>query len=168
MRYFSSELARMPIFKYLFIESKLNEQSCLGGTVQQKLFTLRIIIPPKWDLKCVKVRSHLSGMNPFSYWQIVFLKWDAPFCQDLIQVRHLIWVGWFFSDKQLLNHQFILVYFFHEILFYFFYIFQFKFLTVYFYHAYHQLQKNLKKIFFSFNVIENIRMLFYRFVAHIC
>ena len=28
-------------------ESKLNEQSCLGGTARQKLLTWRKVIPPK-------------------------------------------------------------------------------------------------------------------------
>ena len=55
-------------------ESKLNEQSCLGGTARQKPFTWRKIIPPKLDLTCVEVGSHLGGMNLFSYKRSVFTK----------------------------------------------------------------------------------------------
>ena len=79
------------------------KQSCLGETACQKLFTWRKIIPPKWDLTCVGVRSQVGGMNPFSYKRFAFRKWNTPFCRDLTQVRHFTRVGWFFSDKQLLN-----------------------------------------------------------------
>ena len=54
-------------------ESQLNEQSCLGGTAQQKLIIWRKIIPTKWDLTCVGTRSHVGGMNPFSYKRFVFI-----------------------------------------------------------------------------------------------
>ena len=46
---------------------KLNEQSCLGGTTWQKLFTWRKIVLPKWDLTNVDVISQVGGINPFSY-----------------------------------------------------------------------------------------------------
>ena len=61
------------------------------------------IILPKWDLTCVDVRSQLDEMNPFSYKQFAFTKWNTPFCRDLTQVKRLIWVGWFFSYKQFLS-----------------------------------------------------------------
>ena len=82
---------------------KLNEQSCLGRTAWKKLFIWRIIIPPKWDLTCVDVRSQLGEMNPFSYKRFALAKWNTPFCRDLTQVRRISWVGWFFSYKQLLS-----------------------------------------------------------------
>ena len=83
--------------------SELIEQSCLGGTASQKLFTWRKIIPPTWELIYVEVRSQLSGMNQFSYKRFVFTKRNIPFCRELTQMRRLIWVGWFFSYKQLLS-----------------------------------------------------------------
>ena len=55
------------------------------------------IIPPKWDLLCVQVISHLGGVNPFSYKRFIFTKWNIPFCRDLTQVRR------FNSYKQLLS-----------------------------------------------------------------
>ena len=83
--------------------SELIEQSCLGETALQKLFTWRKIIPPTWDLIYVEVRFQLGGMNQFSYKRFVFTKWNIPFWRELTQVRRLIWVGWFFSYKQLLS-----------------------------------------------------------------
>ena len=59
----------------------LNEQ-CLDGTAWKKLFKWKII-PPKWGLTSVDVRSQLGGMNPFSYKRFTFAKWNTPFCQDL-------------------------------------------------------------------------------------
>ena len=53
----------------------------------------------KWDL--------LGGMNLFSYKQFIFTNWNARFCRDLIQVRHLTWLGWFFSYKHLLGWVFL-------------------------------------------------------------
>ena len=79
------------LFNYLFVLAR------------QKLFTWRKIIPPKRDLIYVGVRSHLGGMNQFSYKRFVFTKRNIPFCRELTQVRRLIWVGWFFSYKQLLS-----------------------------------------------------------------
>ena len=67
------------------------------------MFTWRKIIPPKRNLTCGEVRSHLGRKNPFSYKQFVFTKWNTPFCRDLARVRRLTWVGWFFSYKQLLG-----------------------------------------------------------------
>ena len=68
----------------------------------KKLFPWRKIIPPRLDLICIEVWSHLSGTNPFSYKGFVFTKWNTPFCRDLTQVRRLTWVVWFFSYQQLL------------------------------------------------------------------
>ena len=50
-----------------------------------------------------EVRSQLRGMNQFSYKRFVFTKRNIPFCRELTQVRRLIWLGWFFSYKQLLS-----------------------------------------------------------------
>ena len=74
-----------------------NTKSKLNVTAPQKLFTWRKIIPRKWDLTCVEVRSHLGGMNPFSYKRFVLTKWNTSFCQDLTRVRRLTWVEWLFS-----------------------------------------------------------------------
>ena len=91
---------------YLIIiktESKLNAQSCLGGTARQKLLIWRKIIPPKLDLIYLEVRSHLGGMNQFSYKRFVFTRRIIPLCRDLTKVRRLTWVGWFFLYKLLVK-----------------------------------------------------------------
>ena len=84
-------------------EPKLNAQSCLGRTAQQKLLTWRKIIARKWVLIYVEVRSHLGGMNQFSYKRFVFTRRIIPLCRDLTKVRRLTWVGWFFLYKPLLK-----------------------------------------------------------------
>ena len=68
-----------------------------------KTITWRKIISRKWDLSCVEVRSHLGEINPYSYKQFGFTKWNTPFYRYLTQMRQLTWVGWFFSYKQLLK-----------------------------------------------------------------
>ena len=87
-----------------YFSSKLNKQSCLGGTAWQKLFTWRKMILSKWDLTFVGVKSQPGGMNPFSYKRFAFPKWNTPFCRDVTQVKYLTWMGWFFSYKRLLIH----------------------------------------------------------------
>ena len=82
---------------------KLNALSCLGGTARQKLLTWRKIIPPKWDLIYVEVRSHLGRMNQFSYKRFVFTRRIIPLCRDLAKVRRRTWVVWFFLYKPLLK-----------------------------------------------------------------
>ena len=59
---------------FTFSESKLKKQSCLCGTAPKKMFTWRKIIPAKWHLNGVEVRSHLGRMNPVSYKRFGFTK----------------------------------------------------------------------------------------------
>ena len=70
----------------------------------EKTVYMEKIIPRKWDFTFVDVRSQLGEMNPFSYKQFAFAKWNTPFCRDLTQERRLSRVGWFFSYKQLLSN----------------------------------------------------------------
>ena len=58
----------------------------------------------------LEVRSHMGGMNLFSYERFAFTIWNTPFCRDLTQVKRLTLVGWFFSYKQFLTLRQHLVY----------------------------------------------------------
>ena len=65
----------------------------------EKLFTWRKNILPKWDLIFVEVRSHLDGMNQFSYKKLVLqseihhsaeisLRWDvSPGWDDFSHIK---------------------------------------------------------------------------------
>ena len=100
MRHFSYKLAYIFIFKWLCYFPYIYLSFCFSPT---KTVYMEKNISPKWGLIYVEVRSHLGGMNQFSYKRFAFTKRDIPFCWDLSQVRRLTWVGWLFSNKQLLS-----------------------------------------------------------------
>ena len=86
VRYFSSQLVYMSIFIAYFL--------CFCCKFHfELLITQRKIIPPRWDLTCLEVKSHLSEMKLWIQKGFVFIKWNSLFCWDFTQVRYPIQVG---------------------------------------------------------------------------
>ena len=55
--------------------------------------------PTTRDPTHAEARSRPGGMNTPPYKQFALTKWNTPLCQDPIQARRLIRVGWFFKYK---------------------------------------------------------------------
>ena len=69
-------------------------------TSRPKPFKCNKTIPPQWDPIYVHVRSHLGGMNSFSYTWFVFKKWNSQFYLYITQVRYPTHVRFLTSYKQ--------------------------------------------------------------------